>query len=164
MKTINLNNGYYTIVDDDDFEKIKHYHWYAYKRGKARNVYAVRHDTPENKRRLIFMHHMICKRKEGFVIDHIDGNSLNNTKVNLRVCLDKENAMNRKIYINNKSGYKGVYWDKTARKWRACIRVHGKLINIGYFNCLIKAAKSYNDFASSLHGKFARLNEVRHEM
>lgn len=73
-------------------------------------------------------------------IDHIDGNKCNNAISNLRVVGPADNTKNKRIYSCNKSGVSGVYWDKKAGKWRACIRVNRKLHNLGYFTDLNEAA------------------------
>jgi len=66
-------------------------------------------------------------------IDHIDGNGLNNKWENLRESTNTENARNQRLRSNNKSGYLGVSWCKTKRKWVAYIREYGKQINLGSF-------------------------------
>ena len=93
-------------------------------------------------------------------IDHRDGNKLNNRRNNLRICAQAENAMNRKININNTSGYKGVYWNKPRRKWVALIGVNKKRIHLGMFSNKINAAKAYNDAAIKYHGEFSNLNKI----
>ena len=66
-------------------------------------------------------------------IDHIDGNSLNNSFINLRNCEHSDNLRNQKKHITNTSGVTGVYWDKNKNKWEAKIGVNNKLINIGSY-------------------------------
>lgn len=67
------------------------------------------------------------------VIDHIDGNGLNNQWVNLRSVEQKENARNSRRSSSNKSGYTGVDWDKRKSRWRAQICFNGKVFFLGYF-------------------------------
>jgi hypothetical protein len=100
-----------------------------------------------------YIHRMIlgCKGE----IDHVNGNGLDNRKSNLRSCLHSENMKNRKLNKNNKSGYKGVFWNKKTLKWQACIMCDGKRIHLGCFNDLLSAAKAYRYAEIDLYGRFA---------
>lgn len=80
-------------------------------------------------------------------IDHINGVRTDNRICNLRNITHLENMKNQRIYKNNKSGVMGVYWDKDAGKWRACIRIAKKLYNLGYFKDL-ELAKELREFAA----------------
>ncbi|KOR44999.1 Fis family transcriptional regulator [Xanthomonas oryzae] len=75
-------------------------------------------------------------------LDHIDGCKTNNKIDNLRECSNAENHQNKGKYKNNTSGVPGVFWDKHAKKWKARIRVQGKLIHLGYFDTLEEAAQA----------------------
>ena len=88
-------------------------------------------------------------------IDHIDGNPLNNLIENLRKATHQENMLNKKIYKNNKSGYKGVCWHKASKKWRSQIYLAGKQKVIGYFDCPKKAHSAYCENAKTLHKDYA---------
>ena len=93
-----------------------------------------------------------------FEIDHIDSNRLNNQKDNLRLCNRSQNLGNRNKSKNNKSGFKGVIWDKKTKKWLAQTGVNYKHKALGYFTNIMDAAKTYDKFALEYYGKFARLN------
>jgi hypothetical protein len=95
------------------------------------------------------------------IVDHIDRNPLNNTKVNLRLCSGAQNQGNRKINKNNTSGYRGVSWEKTNQKWKACVYKNNKQIWLGLFDSKEKAAIAYNDAAIIYFGDFATLNFVK---
>jgi hypothetical protein len=97
---------------------------------------------------------------KGMVIDHLDGNPLNNQKKNLRICTHSENMRNRNLYVNNTSGFKGVYWHKTTKKWMSYIRINKKSLYLGIYTCPIDAAKAYNDAALKYHGEFAHINKI----
>jgi hypothetical protein len=91
-------------------------------------------------------------------IDHIDGDKLNNKITNLRLCTHNQNQHNQGIRVNNKSGFKGVSWMKSTRKWQAQICFRSKVKHLGLFNNKIDAAKAYDMAAIDLHGEFAWLN------
>jgi len=95
----------------------------------------------------------------GYSIDHIDGDKCNNELSNLRICSQSQNQCNRGKQANNTSGYKGVSWDKSCRKWRVKIRAEGKEIWGGYYNELEDAATAYNFLAAKYHGEFAHYNK-----
>ena len=88
------------------------------------------------------------------VIDHIDGNPLNNAIKNLRSCTQQQNTFNRGAYKNNTSGYKGVYWHKMAKKFQAKIGINGKLKHLGLFNTAKEASEVYEAKAKELFGEY----------
>lgn len=108
----------------------------------------------------ILLHKFIIKQNNRLCIDHANGNKYDNRKNNLRLCSHAENLRNQKKQENKTSIYKGVCWNKAKNKWKSYIGFNSKLINIGYFDSEIDAAKSYNLAAVKYHGEFARINEV----
>jgi len=88
--------------------------------------------------------------------DHIDGNSFDNRRINLRPATSSQNSQNRSKQTNNTSGYKGVM--KSGKKWMARIGVDRKYFVLGYFKNIINAAIAYDQAALKHHGEFARLN------
>jgi len=89
------------------------------------------------------------------VVDHINGNKLDNRKQNLRFCSNSQNAANAKLNLRNKSGHKGVYWFKSANRWRAEIKVLGKKKYLGTFTEVDRAAAAYNTAAEKYFGEFS---------
>lgn len=87
-------------------------------------------------------------------VDHINGIKDDNRISNLREATRSQNGMNRTKMTNNKSGYKGVFWDKRANKWKAQIRYNGKFKYLGYFDNIEDAVNIYNENANILHGEF----------
>ena len=159
MKEIKLTRGKVTLVDDEDYERLV-----AMGKWSFNGKYAViiKNITLPNRKRTtnsIYMHKVLLN--VDFEIDHKDLNKLNNQKYNLRVATRSQNARNQGLTAANKSGYKGVCWNKSQNKWMAKIRVGGKNQKfIGHFTCPIEAAKAYNAAALIHHGEFARLNEI----
>lgn len=145
MKYIELKHGQQAIVDDEDFELLYKDKW----RFNNRYIYNSRREP---------MHRLIINAPRGSEVDHINGNSLDNRKVNLRVCDRSQNLANRGKFKNNKSGYKGVCWNKNSKKWMAQIQFKKKLTRLGDFTDILEAAKAYDKKAKELHGEFANLN------
>jgi hypothetical protein len=95
---------------------------------------------------------------DGYTVDHINRDTLNNQLSNLRLATDSQQAQNRRLRSDNTSGYRGVGWNKGARKWRARITVDGKVIFIGDFADKEEAARAYDAAAIEHFGEFAVLN------
>lgn len=106
------------------------------------------------------MHKIILQTKKGFDIDHINGNKLDNRRCNLRQASRTQNILNRPMQTNNKTGFKGVHYDRSRCKFKADIGINGKSKFIGRFNTAIEAAKAYNEMAKKHYGEFALLNEI----
>lgn len=151
MKKILLNNNNYAIVDDEDFEFLNKFNWH-----KSETGYAVRCE----KRKTIRMHRLIVNCPDDMLVDHINGNRLDNRKQNLRICTFNENIRNRKKHKNNSSGYKGVSYHKGKKKFQCRISYNGIRINLGNYECAKEAAIAYNKKAVELYGEFALLNEI----
>jgi hypothetical protein len=102
---------------------------------------------------------------KGMVVDHINGNRLDNRKSNLRICTQFQNTKNRFKSRSNKSGYKGVSFFKAKyplkKPWVAEIVYNYKRISLGYFYTKEDAAKAYNKKAIELFGEFAKLNVIK---
>jgi formate-dependent nitrite reductase cytochrome c552 subunit len=107
------------------------------------------------------MHRLIINNNDSKMhTDHKNNNPLDNRRENLRICTNSQNQMNTKVQINNTSGFKGVVWNKIAKKWVAQIKLNNKLKNLGYYINIKDAARAYNAAAIKLHGEFAKLNEI----
>lgn len=107
MREIQLTKGYVAIVDDDDYEYLSQFRWFALETRNDR-VYATRH-TPRNKytRSTIYMHREITNALRGIHVDHWNGNTLDNRKLNLRLCTHSQNMCNTPRRANNTTGYSG---------------------------------------------------------
>jgi hypothetical protein len=158
-KEIQLTQGQVAIVDDDIYDYLNQWKWYANKlKGK---YYAVRNLRINKKYAgCLLMHRVIMNPIKGFVVDHVNGLPLDNRKENLRICTAAENNRNQKQRINNKSGYKGVHWKKLKNKWYSEIKYKNKSIHLGCFINIIDAARAYNEAAIKYHGEFANINKI----
>ena len=165
LKEIKLTKGYVTIVDDEDYERLKKYSWFAHVSkspdGSVKRVYA--HTRIQG--RLKPMHHFIAV--SSCEIDHIDGDALNNRRENLRSATTSTNQANRKVVTiirgkQQSSIFKGVSFKNQRNTWQCRIAVHGRRIS-RHFKNEIEAAKAYNDFALKYFGEYARLNTIPSE-
>lgn len=102
-----------------------------------------------------YLHRFIMGNPEGKVVDHINGNRLDNRKVNLRVCEQRENSWNRHNFL---AKYKGVHENEYS--WIAQITADGIMHHIGSFETQEEAALAYNEKALEIHGEFAKLNVI----
>lgn len=152
MKKLKLTTGEYALVDDNTFALLMQYKW---TQDRTRGGYVICTVDDVNERR---MHRLIVGAKPGEVVDHIDGNPLNNQFSNLRICTPKENTRNRKLNKHSSSGYKGVFYRKDIERYTAQIRFNGKLKYIGCFIDKKDAAIAYNKVAKELFGEYANLN------
>lgn len=149
VKQIELTRGKFAIVDDADFEALNQHAWFFMKTG-----YAARQGKRNgNKRTLIHMHRVIMNAPGNMHVDHINGNTLDNRRENLRLCTPAENSVNRPGF-HGSSKYKGVTLDKRRGRWYA--RHAGT--HIGSFTNEIDAAIAYDEYVKSKHGDFAWLN------
>ena len=153
MKTIPLTQGYFTKVDDDDYKKFAIYRWYA-DASRPSEIRAVRSVNRGGKMRRITLSRVIMNVPDALKVDHINGDTLDNRKSNLRICTQAQNTRNRIKPIINTSGYKGVSKQTKGKKWIARIAN----VYLGLFNTPVEAAKAYDNKAKELFGEFAHLN------
>jgi hypothetical protein len=155
-KRIKLTQGLYALVDDEDYERINKYKWYA---NKIRyTYYAVSANYGKEYNGSTLMHRAILGDPAGIPIDHINHNGLDNRRENIRTCSGSQNNMNSRKSINRTSKYKGVSWCKSSIRWQVDIGIMGKGIYLGHFNNEIEAAHAYDTKAKELFGEFANTN------
>lgn len=153
MKKIPLTQGKFALVDDEDHESLLSVKWcVAKRRGK---FYATRRGGAGW---LKHLHREIMKAPAGTEVDHINGDTLDNRRTNLRFATRLENSRNMEKHRGCSSRFKGVYWFKHAKKWMARIQVVGKRRYLGCFSSEEAAAKAYDSTAKIEFGEFARLN------
>lgn len=159
MKEIKLQREMVTQVDDEDYDELIRYKWFANQCGHQ--FYASRHEPMVNwvQGKVIRMHQQIMTPPEGMRIDHIDMDGLNNQRKNLRICTHQQNLRNRESTKGSSSQYKGVCWDKERKKWMATIKKDiGQQLYLGRYDSEELAALAYNKKATELFGEFARPN------
>jgi len=143
----------YFLISRDDLEICQKYTWNITHKG-----YVVTWDYNDGYK-FLQLHRFLLKPDSKLCVDHINGDKLDNTRENLRICTNQENSMNQHN-IFGISKYKGVSWHKRDNKWTSRITVNYKSIYLGYFKSEEEAAKAYNEAAIKYHGAYAKLNEV----
>lgn len=159
MKVMTTNKGIEFIVDDDVYELIKDRTW-----RQGTHGYVYKEKTVKGRKIKEYLHKMLCPTEKGFLVDHRDGNILNNCRDNLRPATHYQNSANRKSLLGSSSQYLGVYkdirkyGDKIYTYWTAKVKQHGKVLYKTTFKDEVEAAKAYDKAAKEIHGEFARLN------
>jgi hypothetical protein len=159
MKTIALTQGYVAKVDDEDFDFLNQFKWWAAVKKAYKKIYVRPMAYINNVK--TYMHRFILNPLPGLCVDHINFDALDNRKSNLRICTNQENVMHSRP-IAGSSIYKGVYFDKEKKKWRAEITLNGKKCFRRRFESQIAAAVAYDTKARELFGEFAYLNFPDH--
>ena len=152
MAEIPLTQGKVALVDDADYEELAKYKWHFAAKG-----YACRRKDGV----IVYMHREITKAEKGFYVDHINHDTLDNRKSNLRCCSQSLNMANASLRADSKSGYKGVSWHTQKNKWTARIHVNGKGLHLGLFDSAHDAARMYNFWALDIFGEHALLNKIK---
>lgn len=131
MNKIKLTKGKYVLVDDSDFEWLNQWKWHFMNVG-----YAGRDEWVNRRNEKILMHRQIMGLEKGDarLVDHINQDTLDNRRSNLRLADRSLNAFNSKLSLRNTSGHRGVSFDKLRIKWKASIQIHGKQYYLGRFN------------------------------
>ena len=153
-----LGNGLFAICDWCDFNSVKSFKWNSTSLD-SRVQWAWAHDVENSgeKRKKVAMHNVIMKPSEGFIVDHINGNGLDNRRSNLRIATRQQNTFNS-VHKGGTSKYKGVALDKESGLWRAYIAKDGKRTWLGRFPDELSAAIAYDKAAKDMFGEYAKLN------
>jgi hypothetical protein len=155
MKKIPLSQGQFALIDDIDFERVNQHKWHAFYHKDTKSYYACH--TP-NYASPIYMHRFILKAKKGKTLDHINHNTLDNRRKNLRPVTRTQNNLNCRKLRNASSTYKGVCWNKYHGKWVAVFTAKGKTNFLGYHSIPEEAAKAYDKAAYAFDPVHALLN------
>ena len=152
---IQLNNGYVSLVDNCDIEIINRHLWFVIDDGC--NPYACAKQDGRHLR----MHRLIMNAREGETVDHINGNTLDNRRENLRIVSASQNAINRRKRADNKSGVTGVYFSKAHNRWFACINIDKKKQTIGLFKTMEEAVTARKEKEKEIYGDYVRPENLK---
>lgn len=153
-----LTKGQFSLIDADDAHLIGRWNWRAQWKANAKVFYASRKSGKSEGRRCnILMHRQIMGDPEGFQVDHIHGDTLDNRRSELRIATGSQNQWNTKMRSDNASGFKGVSWHTATGRWQAKISAHKKRMHLGYFDTAQEAHEAYCVAAREYHGEFRRV-------
>jgi hypothetical protein len=153
MRIIPLTQGKFAIVDEDMFDELNQFKWFYHCGYARRNSEYVR----GQKRHAIHMSRVVARVPNGAQCDHRSLDRCDNRRSNLRVATPSQNACNKHVYKNSRTGAKGVDFHKWSGKYRARIQIDKKPIMIGYYPTIQQASEAYAEAAAKHHGEFARL-------
>lgn len=160
MKEIGLTKGKIALVDDEDYEILWWYKWFATECGKNEYWYGKGY-VGDN---AVYMHRFIMGVSDrNILVDHIDRNTLNNQRSNLRICNRGQNRSNSKHTGVRGLDFRGVQKSGPAN-FIACITVDKKIIRSASFATPVLAAIEYNNMALKYKGEFATLNIIPSEI
>jgi hypothetical protein len=160
-RRIYLGEGVWTVLDEQDYYRLGHFKWTVI--GDSGKFYAVRSvKVGQVKTKTLRLHREIMNPPKRRLVDHKNGDSLDNRRDNLRLATRAQNVHNRrKTKSKTSSRFIGVFYEKRYHYWVAKIEHKGKVIWLGSFKSEVEAAKAYDRAALKLRGEFARLNFPR---
>jgi HNH endonuclease/AP2 domain len=159
MMEINLTHGYVSLIDDEDYPLISRSRWFL-KIKKKKFFYARTATRVNGKTVHVDMHRLLMNPLPGVLVDHINGNGLDNQRCNLRLATNAQNQQNRFARHGGSSRFKGVNFDPSRpnKPWRSQIYCNGVKHYLGRFNTEEEAALVYDATAQRLFGAFCNLN------
>lgn len=159
---IQLSNPPYrlTQISDEDIKTVLEFSEKLGCSWRYNNGYAVTSKRRLGGRKFYAMHNIIMKPEEGFIVDHINRDRLDNRRENLRIVSFSENCQNRSMNSDNTSGIRGVHWNKAKKIWKAHIYKNYKMYHLGSFECKLKATTAYNEKSKELFGIYGFQNDL----
>jgi hypothetical protein len=172
MRIPMANSDLVALVDDEDCERLMEFRWFATE-GRRGAFYARRQWTLRNPdgtfqhfiremQRDVLDPTMTALRSQ--VAGHKNHNTMDNQRHNLRWLDHRGSMLNRRLFVNNSTGYRGVYWKSGCRRFQAQLMSHGTRYNGGFFLTAEEAARAYNQLAIQHHGDLAQLNAIPEEI
>lgn len=153
-----MRGGHKLIADEIDLPIVKRFTWQPLK-AKTGKIYAYHVGTENGERPVYLLHRLLAGATDEQYVDHRNHNTLDNRRINLRICSSSQNNANRIPDMGTFSGgLKGVSRYKHTSRWRARIHVNKEEIALGVFDNKLDAARAYDEAAKRYFGEFAFLN------
>lgn len=153
MKKIRSTNGYTILVDDEYYERFSKYSWWAMVQKGQSHVNSVHRSTRvKGKRKCIRIAQEIIGKREGLMIDHINGNALDNRRSNLRFVTNSQNQWNARLRAAKEG--RGVHFSKRDNKFCAAINFGNLCVSMGYYSDQQSAEIAYEFASLMLHGEY----------
>lgn len=147
-----IPDGTQFCIDSDMLEKIESISFYRCRQG-YKNEYLM--DSKGIK-----LHEYLFPHKDGLEVDHINLDTFDNRRCNIRYCSHQQNQINQPLQKNNTSGVSGVSWYAPRNKYRARIKISQREIHLGYYKTFIEAVQARNVGMSCMFGEYGRYNDV----
>jgi len=148
MPFINLTRGFKTQVDDEDFEELQKHRWCV--QGPTNGGYYA---VCRMNGKIVSMSRWLLNAMKTDYVDHLNGDTLDNRRWNLRLVRNSDNVRNSKLRKTNKTGIRGVCWDKRRQKFLVTCKVKGKQHFIGYVDDLETGGQMHRRYLEELLGK-----------
>jgi hypothetical protein len=162
FRRIPLSKYKFTSVSPEDYDRLCKFRWCLMNNSTVSYAYRNVRVGKSKKYKRVYMHNEVLHVPENMFVDHDNHNGLNNRRSNLRQATETQNMYNRrKLKTNATSRFKGVFWQKDVKFWRADITINGKTIFLGLFTSQVQAARAYDAAAKKYQGQFAVLNFPR---
>ncbi len=131
----------HALIDDQDADRVLARTWRLTPRG-----YAM---ASIDQTRNVLMHRLILDAPAGMVVDHVNGDKLDNRRENLRLVTQAQNTQNVPARAKSTSRYRGVSWRSSKGRWVAQARVNNRVHHLGYFDDELKAARVAAEFRAA---------------
>lgn len=155
MTLTRIVQGREVLIDDDDLETFESNRWRIMKSSTTEMEYCASGKG-------VLLHRLVLGLTDGAVhADHINRNGLDNRKANLRPCTPSQNQRNRALSKSNRSGYKGVYFDRSRGTWYARYKHNYRNVYLGRYSTALEAGLAYDYAVSNLFGEYARTNGIQ---
>ena len=153
-----LSNGGHALISVVDWELVMTRKWWSCKtsRKTGRPKFYIMSGGPDNK----YLHRLIARATKGQQVDHVNGDTMDNRRENLRIVTRQQNAQNRdpSTFARGTSKYRGVSWEKRRRRWEANIYANGKQHYLGQFKDEEAAARAYDAASERFYGRLGTRN------
>ena len=150
-----FNDGSFFVIDTQDLPAVSQFTWFLGKRGYP-VAHASRKSSTPNK--TFPLHRYLMNPEDGYDIDHITGDKMDNRRSNLRVCTHQENMFNQTLKSSNKTGFCGVSKNRRTGTYEAYLHINGSKKYLGMYSSAEEAARVRDEAAMLYYGEYARLN------